>query len=99
MVQTLLLVSQRQALLLVSQTPTVPSCDAEARRVESCEKATEKTQLLWPSSVWRQALHSSHYRLYCHLFWLFMTEKTSYYAAGWTKYKCRRVCLKRTDLY
>jgi hypothetical protein len=29
------------------------SCDADASRVESCEKATELTPLLWSSSVCR----------------------------------------------
>jgi hypothetical protein len=40
--------------LLASQILIVLSSDAEASCVESCEKATELTQLLWPSSVWRQ---------------------------------------------
>ena len=38
---------------LVSQILTVPSNDADARRVESREKATEVKLLLWPSSVFR----------------------------------------------
>lgn len=37
------------------------SYDADARQVELCEKATELTRLLWPSSVCRQApLLTSH---------------------------------------
>jgi hypothetical protein len=34
---------------------TVLSWDAEASRVESCEKATELTKWLWPLSVCRHA--------------------------------------------
>ena len=41
------------------QILTVMSSDADASRVESGEKATEQTEPLWPSSVCRQALHSS----------------------------------------
>src|SRR5947207_546250 len=36
-----------------SQILTAPSCEAEARRRESCEKATDVTQPPWPSSVCR----------------------------------------------
>ena len=49
----------RHLPLLVSQILTVVSCDADASRAESYEKATELTQSLWPSSVCRQALHLS----------------------------------------
>jgi Endonuclease-reverse transcriptase len=49
----------RQSPLRVSQILTVRSDDADASRVESGEKATELTGSLWPSSVCRQALHSS----------------------------------------
>src|SRR5256714_575124 len=45
----------RQSLLLASQILTVWSSDADASRAESCEKATELTAWLWPSSVCRQA--------------------------------------------
>ena len=45
----------RHAPLRASQILTVPSPDADASRVESCEKATEWTGLLWPSSVCRHA--------------------------------------------
>jgi hypothetical protein len=45
----------RQVPLLASQILIVLSSDAEASRVESCEKATDMTEPLWPSSVWRQA--------------------------------------------
>ena len=41
------------------QILTMRSPDADARRVESPQKATELTELRWPSSVWRQALYSS----------------------------------------
>jgi hypothetical protein len=43
------------AAAYISQIRTILS-PAEASRVESCEKATELTELLWPLSVWRQAL-------------------------------------------
>ncbi|KAF2626091.1 hypothetical protein BU25DRAFT_472279 [Macroventuria anomochaeta] len=46
----------RHAPLPVSHTLTVLSYDADASLLESCEKATEVTWLLWPSSVCRQAL-------------------------------------------
>ena len=36
-----------------SQILTVLSSDADARRLSSCEKATDVTHALWPSSVWR----------------------------------------------
>ena len=49
----------RHSPLLASQILTVLSSDADASRAESCEKATDKTQSLWPSSVCRQALHLS----------------------------------------
>jgi hypothetical protein len=42
-------------LLLASQILTVLSSDADASRVELCEKATETTQPLWPSSVCRHS--------------------------------------------
>ena len=48
-----------QAPLLASQILTMPSPDADASRVESCEKATELTELLCPSSVAVQALRLS----------------------------------------
>jgi hypothetical protein len=37
---------------------TVLSSDADASLVESCEKATDKTEPPWPSSVCRHALQS-----------------------------------------
>ena len=50
------------ARLKCSKPPLV-GCDADASRVESCEKATKLTQLLWPLSVLRQApLLASHLR-------------------------------------
>ena len=49
----------RHLPLLASQILTVRSCDADASRAESGEKATDQTQSLWPSSVCRQALYSS----------------------------------------
>jgi hypothetical protein len=45
----------RHAPLLSSHSLTVLSLDADASLVESCEKATELTELLWPSSVCRHA--------------------------------------------
>src|SRR5262245_9998390 len=42
----------RHLPLLASQILTVLSSDADASRVESCEKATALTEWLWPSSVW-----------------------------------------------
>ena len=45
----------RHAPLLASQILTVVSHDADASLVESCEKATDMTSLLWPSSVCRHA--------------------------------------------
>lgn len=45
----------RHAPLLKSQILTVLSRDADASLIESCEKATDLTALLWPSSVCRQA--------------------------------------------
>ena len=39
----------------VSQTLTVRSYDADASRLSSCEKATDMTGPLWPSSVWRHS--------------------------------------------
>jgi hypothetical protein len=51
----------RHAPLLASHTLTVLSCDADASLLESCEKATDLTELLWPSSVCRHApLLASH---------------------------------------
>src|SRR6516162_5233796 len=44
----------RRAPLLASQISTVASCDADATCLPSGEKATEETELLWPSSVWRR---------------------------------------------
>ena len=44
----------RQVPLLASQIFTVPSHDADASRAELCEKATELTSWLWPSSICRQ---------------------------------------------
>ena len=41
----------RHLPLLASQILTVLSYDADARRLESCEKTTERTEPLWPSSV------------------------------------------------
>jgi hypothetical protein len=38
---------------------TVLSFDADASLAESCEKTTDLTQSLWPSSDCRHALHSS----------------------------------------
>src|SRR5256885_1038711 len=43
----------RHLPLRASQILTVLSIDADASRVESCEKATDLTQPLWPSSVCR----------------------------------------------
>ena len=45
----------RHAPLPASHILTVLSLDANASQVESCEKATELTQLLWPLSVCRYA--------------------------------------------
>jgi hypothetical protein len=44
----------RQSPLLASQILIVLSSDADASRVESCEKATDQMESLWPLSVWRQ---------------------------------------------
>lgn len=44
-----------QAPVVVSQSLTVRSSDAEASMAELCENATEWTLLLWPSSVAVQA--------------------------------------------
>jgi hypothetical protein len=49
----------RHSPLLVSQILTVLSFDTDASRAESWEKAIDQTDLLWPSSVCRQALHIS----------------------------------------
>ena len=46
----------RHSPLLVSHSLTVLSYDADASRVESCEKATDITGLLCPSSVCKHAL-------------------------------------------
>ena len=43
----------RHCHIVVSQSLTVPSYEAEARRVPSPEVATELAELLWPSSVAR----------------------------------------------
>ena len=49
-----------QEPVLVSQILTVWSHDADASSFESCEKATEVTTLLWPSSVcWRAPVLAS----------------------------------------
>jgi hypothetical protein len=45
----------RHSPLLASQILTVMSHDADASRAESCEKATELTELRWPSSVCRHS--------------------------------------------
>src|SRR5579862_8428657 len=45
----------RHSPLLTSQILTVLSSDADANRAESCEKATDQTSLLWPSSVCRHS--------------------------------------------
>src|SRR5580693_7554958 len=45
----------RHSPLLASQILTELSADADASRAESCEKATELTQPLWPSSVCRHS--------------------------------------------
>src|SRR5579859_7207628 len=43
----------RHSPLLVSQILTVLSPDADASRVESCEKTTDRTRPPWPSSICR----------------------------------------------
>jgi hypothetical protein len=53
----------RHAPLLASYILTVLSKDADASWVESCEKATEQTLLLWPLSVCRHALLLASYIL------------------------------------
>src|SRR5277367_4424154 len=45
----------RHSPLLASQILTVSSLDADASRVESCEKATDRTEPLWLSSVCRHS--------------------------------------------
>src|SRR2546423_8307679 len=45
----------RHSPLLASQILTVSSSDPDASRAESCEKATELTAPLWPSSVCRHS--------------------------------------------
>src|SRR5256714_2023709 len=45
----------RQLPLLASQILTVLSSDADASHAESCEKVTEQTRPLWPSSVCRHS--------------------------------------------
>jgi hypothetical protein len=45
----------RHAPLLASYILTVLLLDADASRVELCEKATDLTELLWPLSVCRHA--------------------------------------------
>ena len=47
--------SCRHSPLLASQILTVSSLDADASRVESCEKATDQTLSRWPSSVCRHS--------------------------------------------
>ena len=51
----------KHAPLLASHSLTVSSYDADASLVESCEKATDVTELLWPVYVCRHApLLASH---------------------------------------
>jgi hypothetical protein len=42
---------------------------------------------------------SSNSRFYRNPIWLFHFEMMFYQAAGWTKYECGCVCLKRADPY
>ena len=50
---------RRHSPLPASQSLTVPPTSADASLVESWEKATDVTRQLWPSRVFKQALHPS----------------------------------------
>ena len=72
----------RQVPSVASQILTVLSPDADARCLPSCQKTTDLTQSLWPSSVWRQLLH-----------WCAMVGRSCTYW-GFSCLKCSRIKLR-----